>query len=34
MSKEDTKETRGYIGVDQGLKADNFESIFELRKGF
>ena len=35
MSKEDTKETSaGYIGVDQGKTADNFESTFELRKGF
>ena len=35
MSKEDTKETNsGYIGVDQGKIADNFESTFELRKGF
>ena len=34
MSKEDSKETSGYIAVDQGLIANNFESTFELRKGF
>ena len=34
MSKEDSKETSSYIAVDQGLIANNFESTFELRKGF